>query len=170
MTQQSDRDEQSSEPEIHEPPYGPSSPERLGAWLPPAQRIGPSLTWLLIGAVTAAFVGWLGIFLADEFIATEAEQLRRVFGESALLAYEQAYEPAFALAYEDRVNRETAQYLEHEGMSVDSDWGREFQRGWTDGWNDALDAMRAASLEAGLRSDSRELQTLAAEPHRNPVP
>ena len=47
-------------------------------------------------------------------------------------------------------------------VGAESDWANGFRAGWSDGWNDALDAMRAASIDAGASEDSLELQTLNA--------
>ena len=140
-----------------------------GAWLPPGQRIRPALTWFLVGAVIAALVGWLGLLLAGEIVESEAERIAKIKNDSALAAYSLAIAEAEAEAIEDQVTLEIARLLMESDSAPGSNWANAFRSGWADGWNDALDAMGAASLEAGAAADSPELAALdAAQRRRDP--
>lgn len=153
-----------------EPRYGPRDPLRLRASLPPHQQIRPTLTWFLVGAVAAGVMGWLALLLAAEIIGSESQRIRDIRYESASNAYSLVISEAVSAAVEDRVTFEIARALSEPGVGPDSAWADGFRRGWADGWNDALDAMQAVSLEAGAAPDSLELAALDAAPRRLEAP
>ncbi len=74
---------------------------------------------------------------------------------------------AEADAIEEQVTLTIAVHLIEQGVGTDSKWAEAFRSGWADGWNDALEAMRVASLEAGANANSPELAALDAVPRRN---
>ena len=152
------------------PPYGPREPLRLGALLPPQERIRHSLTWFLVGAIIAAALGWLVIALAGEVIGSEAERIVRIRYEAIESSFEATIVDAVATAREERTTLEIARRVVDQGVGADSDWANSFRQGWADGWDDALDAMRAASVEAAASIGSQELRTLDATPRRNAAP
>lgn len=157
------------QPPQAEPEYGPGDPLRSGASLPPYQRIRLDLTWFLVGAVTAAVLGWLALLLAAEIIGSESSRITQIRNEAASAAYQLAIDQAVSQALDDEVTVEIAQQLAGQDVGRDSPWADGFRRGWADGWDDALDAMRAASIEAGAADNSPELALLDAEVRRNPV-
>ncbi len=149
------------------PPYGPRDPASPDAPLPPEQRIRPALTWFLIGAVTAAVVGWLTLLLATEVIGSEEERIAEIKNQAAQSAYSLAIDGEVAAALDDQIIMEIARQISVEGIRSESAWADGFWRGWSDGWDDALDAMRSASIEAGIGSGSSEFAALDAAPRRN---
>ena len=65
---------------------------------------------------------------------------------------------------------EFADRVVRRGEGGDAPWAIGFRNGWADGWNDALAAMRHASIDAGLGPDSIELRVLNDEPRRTSGP
>ena len=61
-----------------------------------------------------------------------------------------------------------ADRIVHRGESADTSWAIGFREGWTNGWNDAIAAMRSASLNAGAAPDSIEIKTLNETQPRSP--
>ncbi len=135
---------------------------RLGRRLPPQERIRPSLTWFLIGAVTAIFVGWLVIAVIEDTLGPQERQIAKIRYEALESTYYATIEDAHRDAREAFTTLEIARILSDQQVGAESDWANGFRAGWSDGWNDALNAMRAASIDAGATEDSLELQTLNA--------
>ena len=143
---------------------------RLGRRLPPRERIRPNLTWFLIGAVTAIILGWLVITVIGETVVSQERQIDRIRYEALESTFYATIEDADRDAGEELITLEIAKILSDRQVGAESDWANGFRAGWSDGWNDALDAMRAASIDAGATEDSLELQTLNAALERQAKP
>ncbi len=143
---------------------------RLGRRLPPPERIRPNLTWFLIGTVIAIILGWLVIAVIGETVVSQERQIDEIRYEALESTFNAAIEDAVRDAREEFITLEIARILSDQQVAAESDWANGFRAGWSDGWNDALDAMRAASIDAGATEDSLELQTLNAAPERQAKP
>lgn len=162
--------EVSTAPEEEQPPYGPREPQRLGARVPPALRIGPTLTSFLLGAVLAGFLGWLVLAFGTQMVKSHAVQIKEVRLQASEEAYLAEYERAYDAALSQQITRELARMVLETDAGAGSAWAEGVRRGWAEGWNDALDAMRAASVEAGLDANSSEMAALNDVRHRHEDP
>lgn len=126
------------------------------------------LAWFLIGAATAALIGWVLLEVVPQQMQTTRGDVEEIRYEALSNAYDAAYDESYESALEQRMTYELALLVFASGPSGDSAWAEGVRQGWAEGWNDALDAMFAASLEAGLSPDSRELTALDTEPRRVP--
>ena len=59
-----------------------------------------------------------------------------------------------------------AERIIERGAGPDAEWAQGFRQGWAAGWNDALEAMRQASQEAGLPDRAPEFYILDNTPRR----
>ena len=100
---------------------------------------------------------------------TTARDIREIRQQALSEAYIAEYADAYSAAVTERVVYELAQLVIGSDADIDSAWAQGVRSGWAEGWNDALDAMLAASLEAGVASGSSELAALEAAPRRNPL-
>ena len=148
--------------------YGPPVPERLS---PPRRRdwLGRhTLAALVAGAACAAILGWFLLTLVVQVYPhlrvtaaeIEAQATREAYDDSLDRAIDAATARARLIDFADRIV--------HRGQGADTPWAIGFREGWTNGWNDAIAAMRSASLNAGAAPDSIELTTLSDTPPRQP--
>lgn len=151
------------------PPYGPRSLVRLVLWQPRQEALKRTLTWFTIGAATAALVGWALLEVLPSTMQTSASDIREITQQALHEAYIAEYDHAYSAAVTERLTFEFAQLVLASDADVDSAWAQGVRSGWAEGWNDALDAMLAASREAGAAGGSSELAALDAAPRRNPV-
>lgn len=142
------------------PPYGPRSLVRLVKWQSPMEALKRTLAWFLFGAATAALLGWELLEVLPGTMQTTVRDIREIRQQALSDAYIAEYDEAYAAAVTERVTYELAQLVVGSEVETDSGWAEGVRRGWVDGWNDALDAMRAASIEAGAEPDSLELEAL----------
>ena len=82
----------------------------------------------------------------------EAQATREAYDRSLDRAIDAATARARLIDFADRIV--------HRGESADAPWPIGFREGWTNGWNDAIAAMRSASIDAGAAPDSIEINTL----------
>ena len=143
---------------------------RLGRRLPPRERIRPNLTWFLIGAVAAIILGWIVISVIGETVGSQERQIDKIRYEALESTFYATIGDAVRDAREEFITIEIARILSDQQVGAESDWANGFRVGWSDGWDDALDAMRAASIDAGATEDSLELQTLNATLERQARP
>ncbi|MYD15817.1 MAG: hypothetical protein F4W99_01550 [Chloroflexi bacterium] len=139
-------------------------------WRPPDESSRRMLAWFLIGAASAALIGWVLLEVVPQQMQTTRGDVEAIRYEALSEAYDAAYGEAYESALQQRMTYELALLVLASGQSSDSAWAEGVRRGWAEGWNDALDAMFAASIDAGLEANSRELATLAAEPRRDKAP
>ena len=151
------------------PPHGPRHLVRLVMWQPRQEALRRTLTWFTIGAVTAALIGWALLQVLPSTMQTSASDIRELTQQALNAAYIAEYDKAFSTAVTERLTYELAQLVIGSDAVVESAWAGGVRSGWVEGWNNALDAMRAASLEAGAEPDSLELAALEATPRRNSV-
>ena len=158
----------SGEPPTPTRDYGPPVPERLS---PPRRRdwLGRhTLAALVAGAAGAAILGWflltLVVWVHEHPLVTAATIEDQAIREAYDGALDQAIDAAIARArlieFTDRIV--------HGGESADAPWAIGFREGWTNGWNDAIAAMRSASIDAGAAPDSIEIKTLNETQPRSP--
>ena len=116
----------------------------------------------VLGVLLAALIG----ATLDPFNLRTSDDMRR--------AEEAAYAEAFA-AVETQGYRAGLPYGEVEqlgarivgdGEGAATPYGDQFSAGWIQGWNDALDAMREAAVEAGLPENYTEFRVLEAMSRR----
>ncbi len=110
----------------------------------------------VLGVLIAALIG----ATLDPFNLRTADDLKR----AELAAHEAAYAAVQAEGYADGVPYGEVQHLGEEiieqGAGAGSAYGHQFEIGWKQGWNDALDAMLGAAEELGLPSDYTEFRVL----------
>lgn len=150
------------------PPHGPRSFVRLVMWQPPHEELKRTLTWFVLGAGTAALIGWALLEILPSTMQTSASDIREITHQALSAAYIAEYDDAYPAAVTERLTYELAQLVVGSDADVESVWAEGVRRGWADGWNDALDAMQAASIAAGAATGSRELTALDAAPRRDP--
>ena len=158
------------------PPQLPRFPRSWRGWVP------SNRSWLdahtiaaaVFGAASAALISWvvlsfLNPWSTDGFLrsahnvvrsADEAEQA------AAQQAYDDAYDEALAAAVEWERIAALGDLVVNAGEGENSAWAEEFRRGWAAGWNEALDAMRAAAIEAGIPPNASDFRALDATPRR----
>jgi len=116
----------------------------------------------VLGVLLAALIG----ATLDPFNLRTSDDLRR--------AEEAAYAEAY-VAVENQGHADGLPYGEVErlgerivlaGEGVDTPYGEQFQIGWREGWNDALEAMRRAAIDVGLPEDYTEFRVLEAMSRR----
>ena len=149
------------------PPHGPRNLVRLVMWQSPQEAVKRTLAWFLIGAAIAALLGWVLLEALPDALQTSARDIREIRQQALHHAYVAEYDDAYAAAVADRVTFELAQLVLESHRDADSAWTEGVHRGWAEGWNDALDAMLAASIEAGAEPDSLELNALNGAARRS---
>lgn len=116
----------------------------------------------VLGVLIAALVG----ATADPFNLRTADDLRR----AEAMAYEIAFADVQDDGYAAGVPFGEVQYLEaeivEEGAGGDGPYAQQFRSGWTEGWNEALEALREAALAEGLPSGYTEFRVLDSLPIR----
>lgn len=148
------------------PPYGPRSLVRLVMWQPPQEALKRTLAWFLFGAATAALLGWALLELVPVMLQTTERDIREIRQQALSEAYIAKYDDAYAAAVTERLTFELAQLVVGSDVAADSAWAEGVRSGWAEGWNDAFDAMLAASHEAGAGPDSLELTALNSAERR----
>ena len=115
----------------------------------------------ILGIAAAALIG----ATLDPFNFQTTDDQRRA--EQA--AYGQAFADARPLGEADGIPHGRTEWI---GDRLQADpaatgpWADAFRQGWTDGWNDALTALRQAALDADLPPDYTEFDALAGIPRR----
>ena len=158
----------SGEPPTPPRDYGPPVPELLS---PPRPRdwLGRhTLAALIARAACAAILGWFLLTLVVQVYP----HLRVTAAEIEAQATREAYDDSLDRAIDAATARarliDFGNRIVHRGESADAPWAIGFHEGWANGWNDAIAAMRSASLNAGAAPDSIELTTLNDTPPRQP--
>ena len=110
----------------------------------------------VLGVLLAALIG----ATLDPFNLRTSDDLKR----AEVAAYELAFAAIQQQGYTDGVPFGEVEHLGQrivvDGVGVDSGYGRRFNAGWTQGWNDALDAMRQAAINDGLPLGYTEFRVL----------
>ena len=110
----------------------------------------------VLGVLMAALIG--AIF--DPFNLRTADDLRR----SEVAAYDAAFAAIEAEGYADGLPFGEVEHIGQQivgtGEGAETPFGLQFEIGWSEGWNEALDAMRKAAIEVGLPEDYTEFQVL----------
>ncbi|MYE06752.1 MAG: hypothetical protein F4Y04_05955 [Chloroflexi bacterium] len=116
----------------------------------------------VLGVLIAALIG----ATADPFNLRTADDLRRA--EAA--AFEIAFSGVQAEGYAAGVPFGEVQHLGEQivvrGEGENSPYATRFRTGWTEGWNDALKAMREAAVTEGLPEGYTEFRVLDSLPRR----
>lgn len=110
----------------------------------------------VLGVLLAAVIG----ATLDPLNLRTADDLKR----AELAAYEVAYLAIEAEGYEDGLPYGEVQHLGEriviDGEGIDTIYGEQFGLGWSQGWNDALRAMRTAAEAEGLPANYTEFRVL----------
>lgn len=160
--------------------FPPIPPIRPREWMPRRDWIGRHIVAAAIaGGIAAALLGW-AIFAfvkpwSTDALLTTARNRYEAAEEARSAGFQQGYDEAFddALAAAVEAARISAliDLAVHSDEGGGSPWAMGIRRGWADGWNDALEAMRQASIDAGVPPNATEFRTLAAAQRRNlPLP
>ena len=116
----------------------------------------------VLGVLLAALIG----ATLDPFNMRTSDDVRRA--EDA--AYAEAFAAVETQGYRDGLPYGEVERLGErivgEGEGADTPFGIQFSVGWIQGWNDALDAMREAAVEAGLPENYTEFRVLQAMSRR----
>ena len=152
------------------PPYGPRIPEHLSRGRRPDWLGRHTVAGLLAGGACAAILGWF-LFAGLALLEANPPPAAARFENQVLHeAYDEAWDQALEAAIAEALVIEFADRVVRRGEGGDAPWAIGFRDGWADGWNDALAAMRHASIDAGLGPDSIELRVLNDEPRRTSGP
>ena len=110
----------------------------------------------VLGVLIAALIG----ATLDPFNLRTADDLRR----AELEAYEAAYDEVDARGYSDGLPFGEIQHLGErivgDGEGGDTIYAEQFRIGWKQGWNDALEEMKAAAVREGLPASYTEFRVL----------
>ncbi len=110
----------------------------------------------VLGVLFAALVG----ATLDPFNLRTSDDLRR----AELAAYEVAYDAVESEGYADGLPYGEVQHMGERivtaGEGDDAPYAQRFRAGWTQGWNDALEAMRQAALAQELPDGYTEYRVL----------
>ena len=116
----------------------------------------------VLGVLFAALVG----ATLDPFNLRTSDDLRR----AELATYEAAYAAVESEGYADGLPYGEVQHLGERivtaGEGDDAAYAQRFRAGWTQGWNDALEAMRQAASAQGLPDGYTEYRVLDSLPPR----
>jgi hypothetical protein len=116
----------------------------------------------VLGVLFAALVG----ATLDPFNLRTSDDLRR----AELAAYEVAYAAVESEGYADGLPYGEVQHLGERIVTAreggDTPYAQQFRAGWTQGWNEALEAMRQAALAQELPDGYTEYRVLDALPPR----
>ena len=110
----------------------------------------------VLGVLMAALIG----ATLDPLNLRTSDDLKRA--EQA--AYDEAYASVEARGYADGLPYGEVQHLGtrivDEGAGAASPYAEQFRTGWTQGWNEALAALRSTAEDEGLPSDYTEFRVL----------
>jgi hypothetical protein len=117
---------------------------------------------VVLGVALAALIG----ATLDPLNLRTADDLKR----AELAAFEAAYAEVEAEGHADGVPFGEVQHwgdrIVIEGAGADSAYGQQFRSGWTEGWNDALAALRQATVAEQLPEHYTEFRVLDSLPLR----
>lgn len=146
--------------------WGESDPHR-GTWRRNRDWVGRhTIAAAILGGALAALIGYALITFVDELSATPQGDIEAVENEAMQRSYAAAWEDALAVAMAEARTETIAELIGVDDRGGDAEWAVGFRDGWAAGWNDALDAMRQASEQAGLRANAPEFYILENTPRR----
>ena len=145
---------------IPPPPGGSRDLVRLAMWRSSHEDLKRTMAWFLTGMAIAAIAGWVTLEVLPTTRQTSAREIRAIGEQAVTDAFVAEYDDAYAHALTERIAYELVLLALAPEADAASAWVDGVRRGWVEGWNDALDAMRAASLEAGADADSSEMAAL----------
>ena len=142
------------------------SPRGFGAGIPDPggwRRHLDPIAWHTILGVVAGFTisAVVGVTL-NPYGLRGQDDVERAFLDGYATGYAEVADQAFAIGEEDGYVRRLQWHLVTGPDPVpDSPFGNGFRQGRTDGWNDALVAMREAAEEVGLEEGAVEFAVLS---------
>lgn len=157
--------------------FPPTPPIRPRDWMPRRDWIGRHIVVAaIVGGIAAALLSWvLFAFIKpwdSDALLSAARNADEAAEEARNAGFQQGYDEVFddALAAAVEAARVSAliDLVIHSGAGGDAAWAMGVRHGWADGWNDALDAMRQTSVDAGVPPDATEFRTLAEASRRSP--
>lgn len=116
----------------------------------------------VLGVLAAALIG----ALLDPLSLSTADDLAAAEQRSWQTAYDRVYDDAF----NDGIPEGRADWIATQLVddTSDSPWAESFRAGWSEGWTDAIAALRAAAQDAGLPPGHTEYRVLDALPPTPP--
>ena len=146
--------------------WGQIDPNR-GNWRRNRDWVGRhTILSLLLGAAAAALLGVAIMEFVAPLSATPQGDVAAVEEEAMQRSFAAAWEGALAAAIAQARTTAIAERIIERGAGGDAEWAAGFREGWAAGWNDALEAMRQASQEAGLPERAPEFYILENTPRR----
>ncbi|MDE2747280.1 MAG: hypothetical protein OXI41_15120 [Chloroflexota bacterium] len=116
----------------------------------------------VLGVLIAALIG----ATADPFNLRTADDLRRAEATAYEIAFSDIQEEGYAAGVPFGEVQHLGSQIVEQGAGGDSSYGQHFRIGWTEGWNDALTAMREAAVTEGLPEGYTEFRVLDSLPRR----
>ena len=123
-----------------------------------------TLTAAVLGVLVAALIG----ALLDPLSLDTADDLAAAEERTWQAAYDRVYDGAFEDGRPEGRTDWIAEQLTAGGEGADSAWADAFRAGWSEGWQEAITAMRAAAEAAGLPDGYTEFRVLEALPATPP--
>ena len=146
--------------------WGQTDPHR-GTWRRNRDWVGRhTIAAVILGGAVAALIGYALITFVDELSATPQSDIEAVENEAMQRSYAAAWEDALALAMAEARTEAIAALVVERGQGADAPWALGFREGWAAGWNEALEAMRKASEEAGYPERAPEFYILESAQRR----
>ncbi len=149
--------------------WGRTDPHR-GTWRRNRDWIGRhTIAAAILGGALAALIGYAAVTFIDPLSATPQGDIEAIENEAMQRSYAAAWEDALAVATADARTEALAALIIEGGQSdqtADAPWALGFREGWAAGWNEALEAMRNASEEAGYSERAPEFYILESAQRR----
>ena len=116
----------------------------------------------VLGVLIAALIG----ATADPFNLRTADDLRRAEATAYEIAFSGVQEEGYAAGVPFGEVQQLGEQIVVRGEGEHSPYATQFRTGWTEGWNDALKAMREAAVREGLPEGYTEFRVLDSLPRR----
>ncbi len=150
--------------------WGEVEADRVG-WRRNRDWIGRhTIIAVILGGAFAALIGILATTCIAPLSTSPQGRIAEIEREARGAAFEAAWEGALTAAVFDARIVALADLVVNDAQVGDAPWAVGFRNGWADGWNDALEAMRDASLDSGARDGSPEVKMLDDIPRRTGSP
>ena len=140
--------------------WGEADPHR-GTWRRNRDWVGRhTILAVLLGGAVAALVGVALLEFVDPLSATPQGNAAAIEQEAMQAAYAAVWDTALAEAIAEARTTALADLVVSGEQGGETEWALGFREGWASGWNEALQAMRQASLDADLPERAPEFYIL----------
>lgn len=116
----------------------------------------------VLGVLIAALIG----ATVDPFNLRTADDLRRAEAAAYEIAFVDLEDEGYAAGVPFGEVQHLGDRIVDQGAGADSPYAQRFRRGWIEGWNDALAALREAAIAEGLPAGYTEFRVLDSLPLR----